>query len=77
MGPLLPCGNPNPRRVITTDDQFYYTIRNRESLQRWVVASGVDFTNGYVSTPICGSARGSILTGKAPLVRERPPHGCR
>ena len=50
--------------LIMTDDQPYYTIRAMESLQRWVVASGVNFTNGYVSTPICGPARGSVLTGK-------------
>ena len=50
--------------LIMTDDQPYYTIRTMESFQKRVVASGMRFTNGYVATPICGPARGSVLTGK-------------
>jgi N-acetylglucosamine-6-sulfatase len=47
-----------------TDDQPYHTIRAMQSLQDRVVARGMQFTNGYVATPICGPARGTVLTGK-------------
>jgi N-acetylglucosamine-6-sulfatase len=50
--------------LIMTDDQPYYTLRTMESVQKQVVAKGMRFTNGYVATPICGPARGSVLTGK-------------
>lgn len=50
--------------LIMTDDQPYHTIGTMESFQKRVVASGMRFTNGYVATPICGPARGSVLTGK-------------
>ena len=66
---------PTPKRVtaqaskpnvllIMTDDQPYYTIGIMESLQKRMVAAGMRFNNGYVATPICGPARGSVLTGK-------------
>jgi arylsulfatase A-like enzyme len=50
--------------LIMTDDQPYHTLGIMESLQNRVVAQGMRFTNGYVATPICGPARGSVLTGK-------------
>jgi N-acetylglucosamine-6-sulfatase len=50
--------------LIMTDDQPYHTIRAMQSLQDRVVARGMQFTNGYVATPICGPARGTVLTGK-------------
>jgi N-acetylglucosamine-6-sulfatase len=50
--------------LIMTDDQPYHTIGTMESFQKRVVAKGMRFTNGYVATPICGPARGSVLTGK-------------
>ena len=50
--------------LIMTDDQPYYTLGTMDSLQERVVARGMRFTNGYVATPICGPARGSVLTGK-------------
>jgi len=50
--------------LIMTDDQPYHTIRTMQSLQDRVVARGMQFTNGYVATPICGPARGSVFTGK-------------
>jgi arylsulfatase A-like enzyme len=50
--------------LIMTDDQPYHTISAMGSLQKRVVARGMRFTNGYVATPICGPARGSVLTGK-------------
>jgi arylsulfatase A-like enzyme len=50
--------------LIMTDDQPYHTIGAMDALQERVVARGMHFTNGYVATPICGPARGSVLTGK-------------
>jgi N-acetylglucosamine-6-sulfatase len=50
--------------LIMTDDQPYYTTGAMESFQKRMVATGMRFTNGYVATPICGPARGSVLTGK-------------
>ena len=56
-------GKPNILLVMT-DDQPYYTIGTMESFQSRVVAMGMSFNNGYVATPVCGPARGSVLTGK-------------
>ncbi len=50
--------------LIMTDDQPHHTIGAMESLQDRVVAAGMRFDNGYVATPVCGPARGSVLTGK-------------
>lgn len=50
--------------LIMTDDQPYHTIGIMEALQKRMVAAGMRFDNGYVATPICGPARGSVLTGK-------------
>ena len=50
--------------LIMTDDQPYHTLGIMESVQRRLVAEGMSFTNGYVATPVCGPARGSVLTGK-------------
>ena len=50
--------------LIMTDDQPYHTIGVMEALQNRVVAAGMRFDNGYVATPVCGPARGSVLTGK-------------
>jgi arylsulfatase A-like enzyme len=56
-------GRPNVL-LIMTDDQPHHTIGAMKSLQDRVVAAGTRFDNGYVATPICGPARGSVLTGK-------------
>src|SRR4028118_1960927 len=50
--------------LIMTDDQPYHTIGIMEALRSRVVAAGTRFDNGYVATPVCGPARGSVLTGK-------------
>ena len=50
--------------LIMTDDQPYHTLRVMESFQAGMVAAGMSFENGYVATPVCGPARGSVLTGK-------------
>jgi N-acetylglucosamine-6-sulfatase len=50
--------------LIMTDDQPYYTLGIMEAVMRRLVAQGLRFSNGYVATPVCGPARGSVLTGK-------------
>ncbi len=50
--------------LIMTDDQPYHTLGTMDSLQNRVVAAGMRFDNGYVATPVCGPARGSVLTGR-------------
>jgi arylsulfatase A-like enzyme len=50
--------------LIMTDDQPYYTLGMMDAVRNRLVANGMRFTNGYVATPICGPARGSVLTGK-------------
>ncbi len=50
--------------LIMTDDQPYHTIGTMDSLQNRVAAAGMRFNNGYVATPVCGPARGSVLTGR-------------
>lgn len=50
--------------LIMTDDQPYHTVGIMESLKNRVVEAGMRFDNGYVATPVCGPARGSVLTGK-------------
>ena len=50
--------------LIMTDDQPYHTIGTMESVQNRLVASGTRLDRGYVATPVCGPARGSVLTGK-------------
>src|SRR4028118_1249922 len=50
--------------LIMTDDQPYHTIGIMEALRNRVAAAGTRFDNGYVATPVCGPARGSVLTGK-------------
>ena len=50
--------------LIMTDDQPHHTIGAMDSLRNRVVAAGMRFDNGYVATPVCGPARGSVLTGR-------------
>jgi len=56
-------GRPNIL-LIMTDDQPYHTLGVMDAVRNRLVANGMRFTNGYVATPICGPARGSVLTGK-------------
>lgn len=48
--------------VINTDDQRFDTLWSMPALNR-LANEGVKFTNSFVSTPVCGPSRASILSG--------------
>ncbi len=51
--------------LIMTDDQPYYTVPRTKSVVSMIKDLGTDFGPcAYVSTPICGPARATLLTGK-------------
>lgn len=50
--------------IILTDDQPYQTLQYMPNVQKELVAKGIDFTNAYVTTPLCCPSRASILTGQ-------------
>ena len=70
-GSLAGCSSPTaqPRSdkpniiLILTDDQPYQTMQYMPTVQKELVAKGVNFTNAYVTTPLCCPSRSSILTG--------------
>ncbi len=49
---------------ILTDDQPYYTIDYMPTVTDVLMAGGVVFENGFVTTPLCCPSRASILTGQ-------------
>jgi N-acetylglucosamine-6-sulfatase len=49
--------------IILTDDQPISTLQYMPNLQKEIIAKGVNFTNTYVTTPLCCPSRSSILTG--------------
>ena len=50
--------------IILTDDQPYHTLQYMPNVQSELVEKGVNFTNAYVTTPLCCPSRASILTGQ-------------
>ena len=50
--------------VILTDDQPFQTVDYMPTVRNVLAAQGVDFTNGFVTTPLCCPSRVSILTGE-------------
>ncbi|MDP1778761.1 MAG: sulfatase-like hydrolase/transferase, partial [Anaerolineales bacterium] len=50
--------------IIITDDQPYHTLQYMPNVQSELVEKGVNFTNAYVTTPLCCPSRASILTGQ-------------
>lgn len=69
---IVACSSPTaqPRSdkpniiIILTDDQPYHTMQYMPTVQKELVANGVNFTNAYVTTPLCCPSRSSILTGE-------------
>lgn len=50
--------------LIITDDQPDHTVAYMPALANELVPNGVNFTNGFVTTPLCCPSRVSILTGE-------------
>lgn len=50
--------------VILTDDQPYHTVAYMPTVTNELAPKGVNFTNGFVTTPLCCPSRVSILTGE-------------
>ena len=51
--------------VIMTDDQPYYTVARTKAVTSLIGDRGITFSPyAYVSTPICGPARATLLTGR-------------
>jgi N-acetylglucosamine-6-sulfatase len=50
--------------VILTDDQRWDTLWAMPTVQRELVAKGVNFANGFVVNPLCCPSRASMLTGQ-------------
>lgn len=49
--------------IIYTDDQRYDSMAYMPRTQGLIFDQGVTFNHGYISTPLCGPSRCSILTG--------------
>ena len=50
--------------VIMTDDQPDHTVAYMPTVKNELIANGVNFTNGFVTTPLCCPSRASILNGE-------------
>ena len=50
--------------LILTDDQRFDTLWAMPTVRSELVANGIEFSNGYVSNPVCCPSRSSILTGQ-------------
>jgi len=50
--------------VIMTDDQPFHTVDYMPTVKNVLIANGVNFTNGFVTTPLCCPSRASIFTGE-------------
>lgn len=58
-----PAGAPNVL-VIVTDDQRTGTMFAMPKTLQWLRAGGVEFSQGYVTTPSCCPSRASIFSGR-------------
>ncbi|MBT3339001.1 MAG: sulfatase [Anaerolineae bacterium] len=57
--------NTHPNIIfIMTDDQPYQTVEYMPTVKEELLAKGVSFQNGIITTPLCGPSRASILTGQ-------------
>jgi N-acetylglucosamine-6-sulfatase len=57
--------DPRPNIIlILTDDQPYHTVQYMPTVRDVLMKKGVNFENGYVTTPLCCPSRASILSGQ-------------
>lgn len=56
-----PLSRPNILLIIT-DDQPFYTLENMPKT-RAAFSAGLEFSRAYVSIPVCGPSRVSVMTG--------------
>ena len=61
----LPGQRPNIL-VVVTDDQRVGTMSAMPQTREWLRESGVDYRNGFVTTPACCPSRTTIFTGLYP-----------
>ena len=57
--------DPRPNIIfILTDDQPYQTVQYMPTVRDVLLKQGVNFENGFLTTPLCCPSRVSILTGE-------------
>jgi len=57
--------DPRPNIIfILTDDQPFHTVQYMPTVRDVLIKQGVNFENGFVTTPLCCPSRVSILTGE-------------
>ena len=57
--------DPRPNIIfIMTDDQPYDTVKFMPTVNDILLKHGVNFENGFITTPLCCPSRSSILTGE-------------
>jgi N-acetylglucosamine-6-sulfatase len=65
--------------LILTDDQTVDELGHMPTVASELIGKGVEFTNAFVSNPLCCPSRASILTGRyshgTDVYRNQPPHG--
>jgi len=54
--------------VFLTDDQPYHTVDYMPTVKNELMAKGVTFENGFVTTPLCCPSRVSILTASTSTI---------
>jgi len=52
--------------LVLTDDQRWDTLQYMPNVQTELIQNGVQFTNAFLTTPLCCPSRASILTGLYP-----------
>ena len=57
--------DPRPNIIfVLTDDQPFQTVAYMPTVKNVLLANGVNFENGFLTTPLCCPSRASILTGE-------------
>ncbi len=57
--------DPRPNIIfILTDDQPYHTVEYMPTVRDILIKQGINFENGFATTPLCCPSRVSVLTGE-------------